>query len=228
MTQTPEERRAAWEAYISRHKGFSESLRTGQGLMDETTVRLGLAMLHDSIADLAIQIRHREEASTSDPSQPEYHKVRQEHLYNMAANRFRSAADFARLGLQSALIANGGALVAMLTFLGNTELDVGGCGLWIGFGSFTLGLLAALVATLLAYRTQSAYGRQEAAGSDKIYFHLLRDEKHRAQEEAEEDRQMAIGRGWEIGGVIAYAFTLFFFMVGAVAGVLALTAATAH
>ncbi|MBX9747582.1 MAG: hypothetical protein K2X34_11820 [Hyphomonadaceae bacterium] len=223
---SPDDRAKQWEIYVGVHRKASENLRANTTGMNEAQLRSGLALLHDGIADLATQLRDRERGGVIDASHPEYHKVRQVHLYEMAAKRFASAADFARLGVQSALIANGGALVGMLTFLGNTELSFAGGGLWTTFGAFVVGLVAALSAVLLAYRTQSAYGRQEAAGSDKIYFHLLNDFKPRDEQDAEESRQMRLGGNWEIAGVIVYCVSVIAFIVGAAAGVATLATAS--
>ena len=168
------------EGYIAGHRQTAEALRTSANTLTEPQLRAGLATLHEGIAWLAATVRD------TSPKHEEYHRVRQAHLYEMAAARFRSAADFAQIATRSALIANGGALIAMLTFLGNSQRTPHGCAIWLSFAFFVGVLLAALLTVLFAYQTQSAYGRQEAAGSDKIYFHLIGDVQIAASEDFEE------------------------------------------
>jgi hypothetical protein len=160
------------------------------------------------------------------PDNTEYDSVRMKHLYEMAAFRFRSAGDFAQLGLRSALLANGGALIAMLTFIGNRVDFKAGTTLWIAFGAFATGLLLSLVATLLAYRVQSAYARQETAGAEKIYFHTIGDTKLVEEENLEETHQLGVGRFWEWVAIACFIASLGAFMGGMIAGVDALTMQT--
>lgn len=214
----PTDPKAALDNYISGHRQSATSLRNVAAPLNESQLRLGLAQLHEGIAWLAATIR------ASSPKHDEYHKVRQTHLYEMAAARFRSAADFAMTAIRSTLLANGGALVAILAFLGNSQRVPEGCALWLSFGFFVAGLLSALVTVLMAYRSQSAYGRQEAAGSDKIYFHLIGDAALSKEQDAEETSQMAIGGRWEILGIVSYLVSLALFLAGAVAAMFALSA----
>jgi hypothetical protein len=223
MSETPEERKARWDSYIATHHKSAQDLRATDAEIEPAALRGGLATLHEGIALLSSFMRDRE-VSTAEPAHAEYHKVRQAHLYALAANRFASAGDFAQLALRSAIIANGGALVAILTFLGHTGRTVSGISLWLAVIAFVLGLFAALVTVFFAFQAQAAFGRQEAAGSDKIYFHLLSDREKCDEEDALETKQMAIGGKWQLAGEITYIISIVLFVLGAVAGILALTA----
>jgi len=130
------------------------------------------------------------------PDHTEYNKVRMAHLYEMAAFRYRSAGDFAQLALKSVIIINGGALVAILAFVGAVERPLEGVGavaLW-----FVAGLIFGLLAVLGAYFTQSDYGLSEFSDADMIYFGHVGNRRLSQVQSDDADKSRDRGQRWEI------------------------------
>lgn len=76
-----------------------------------------------------------------------------------AFEHFRSVISMAELALKSAILINGGACIALLTFIGNSTrseniLIVG------GLFAFAAGVFLGALATFLAYLTQNEFMRQ--------------------------------------------------------------------
>ena len=72
---------------------------------------------------------------------------------------FKSVISMAELALKTTLLINGGAAIAVLTFVGNTQTSnksIVACGLH----AFALGVLAGALATFCAYLTQNRYMNQ--------------------------------------------------------------------
>jgi hypothetical protein len=224
MTESPEERKAKWNSYIAFHQKAADQLRADRSTIDPVALRDGLARLHEGIAVLASFTRDKD-LHPVDPMHPEYHKVRQTHLYNIAAGSFQAASEFALSATRSIILVNGGALVAILAFFGAVDASpalaggIGAASLW-----FVAGLIFALITLLCAYMTQSHYGRAATSDADKIYFSLIGDRKLVAEEDREADDSRAKGTRWEclaIGYFIVAAAAL---VGGAVTGIKAFTA----
>lgn len=66
------------------------------------------------------------------------------------------AAKYAIEGLRALVLANGGAVVAILTFAGNASARVDPAVITVSLRQFSLGLLAALMTILLTYLAQTA------------------------------------------------------------------------
>lgn len=153
----------------------------------------------------------------------DFTKVRVESLYSKAATRYESAGDIATLGLRSVLLANGGALVALLTFVGNAQNTVRAPELmWWAYSMFGLGLFAALLSTFCAFQTQSDYARQGDATADRIYFHTIGHIAQAETEEKEADRYRSAGQRWEWAGVSLFLISTVCFLVGTFFGLFAL------
>lgn len=79
-----------------------------------------------------------------------------------------SVMTFGVLALKSAILINGGAAIACLTFLGNTQDDYSL--LAKSLGLYVLGVLLAGVATAVAYISQSFFTYDEGAWGDRLRF----------------------------------------------------------
>lgn len=153
-------------------------------------------------------------------------KVRQQALYSAAEMRGRAVVDFALLGLRSLLLLHGGALVGMLTFLGNfPELAQAGNALWCAFTAFIVGLLLALVAVALSYIAQQIFTLQDSAGADKVLFHYIEQPDEKL--EVAELKHHKLGRALQVWAVIVSVLSVVALGVGAWAGVAALANAYA-
>ncbi len=74
-----------------------------------------------------------------------------------AQNRLDYADGYGQSALKSAFLVNGGAIVALLTFVGNVESTVDIEGLFWAFVSFIAGLIASLLGYLGAYFSQNYF-----------------------------------------------------------------------
>jgi hypothetical protein len=75
-----------------------------------------------------------------------------------AAERLRFATDFAQSGLKALFLANGGAMVALFTLIGNHgALKPDTTLIWWSFAAFVAGLVFALLSSLGAHISQNLY-----------------------------------------------------------------------
>lgn len=75
--------------------------------------------------------------------------------WDETADRLRYSVEYAQAGLKGLFLANGAAIVALLTFVGNTHRQVEAIALWWSFIWFALGLATVLAAYICAYVSQS-------------------------------------------------------------------------
>lgn len=83
-----------------------------------------------------------------------------------AIEQFKSVISMAELSLKSSIVINGGAAVAILTFVGNSKI-VDKSQLVFGLLSFSLGVFLASVATLFGYLAQNNYLESQEKKGDK-------------------------------------------------------------
>jgi hypothetical protein len=224
MSETPEQRKARWDAYIAFHQRAADQLRADKSALEPAVLRDGLARLHEGIAVLASFTRDKD-LYPVDPMHPEYHKVRQTHLYNVAAGSFQAASEFALNATRSIILVNGGALVAVLAFFGAVDASpalaggISAASLW-----FVAGLIFALLTLLGAYMTQSHFGRAATCDADKIYFSLIGDRKLVAEEDKEADEARGKGDRWEVLAIGYFVVAAASFVGGAFTGLKAIAA----
>lgn len=128
-----------------------------------------------------------------------------------AIRRVESLSQFAQALWKSLMLVNGGAIVAILTFIGNTKITVDPASIWWAMACFVVGLAATMFSTLAAYICQSGYMR----GSAESLFG--------------EDTPTNQGEGWEWAAIAGIGAGIACFLVGsfiAMSAVLAPKAAT--
>lgn len=86
-------------------------------------------------------------------------------------DRLRYSVEYAQSGMKGLFLANGGAIISLLTFIGNTEREISPVGIRWAFVWFTIGLIATIGAYLAAYLTQgyamhASFNRSLQAQSD--------------------------------------------------------------
>ncbi len=74
-----------------------------------------------------------------------------------AADRLRFQVEFAQASMRNLLLVNGGAVLALLTALGNSSMSHNDRGMWWAFFWFSVGMLAALAAYFAAFFSQYFY-----------------------------------------------------------------------
>lgn len=71
-----------------------------------------------------------------------------------AADRLKFQVEFAQSALRNLLLVNGGAVLALLTALGNSQMNPDARGLWWAFSWFGIGLASSLIAFFAAFFSQ--------------------------------------------------------------------------
>jgi len=143
-----------------------------------------------------------------------------------AASRAKTQLALAQDALKALLLANGGALVALFTFVGNVLSKSGSVRfdlhhLWLAFVLFVAGFSLALVAHVLGFLSQDRFFQQAGAEIARITHSLLADEPNADQQV--EMRLLASGQAFYWGGVLIAVLSLTAFACGsgfALAGVL--------
>lgn len=125
--------------------------------------------------------------------------------------RLESISNFAQSLWKSLMIVNGGAIVALFTVLGNSDLTVDKFWLWRAFFIFAIGLGATLISNLGAYVTQSAYWQQDMSSAWNA-----QEQMHGRQPrwEKEVDRSSSLGAMFEWSALGSAILALIAFLVG--------------
>jgi hypothetical protein len=126
------------------------------------------------------------------------------------AERLRYQVDFAQAALKNLHLANGGAILALLTFLGNTDFDFNFKAIWWAFVWFGVGLFSSLSSYFGAYFSQDHFmdvtikqawnAQRRARGLDPSYDYV---HPHK------------IGTRFAYFGIGAAVLSLIAFLVGA-------------
>lgn len=126
------------------------------------------------------------------------------------AARLQLSADFAQAALKGLTIVNGGAIVALFTFIGNKGAKFDIELLWWAFGALVAGLTFVLIAYFGAFYSQLFYMR--AAFDDSF---AAQGRMHGYTLKTNRDRENSWGTVGEYIGVGAAVLSLIFFAVGA-------------
>lgn len=92
-----------------------------------------------------------------------------------ASERLKMQAEIAQAIFRGLTLVNGGAIIALFTFIGNSELTYDATNIWWAFGCFVLGLASTLVAIMAAFRSQSCYmksSQYEAWDKQRLMLNL--------------------------------------------------------
>jgi hypothetical protein len=151
-------------------------------------------------------------------------KMRAEHFYKASLERSKLVIDFALLGIRSLIIVNGGALVALLTFLGHYENTAIQNDLWLAFGYWSAGLACALATIVFAYITQQTLTYSEHAGAQFIFFNVYRGmERAEKEQRREHEHYHELGGVLQIAGIQSALVSFAMFVVGCFEAMSALT-----
>lgn len=80
-----------------------------------------------------------------------------ENLTADVADRLKLQGELAQAIFRGLTLVNGGAIIALFTFVGNSEHEFDATRIWWAFGSFVAGLALTLLAVMAAFRSQSCY-----------------------------------------------------------------------
>ncbi|MEV4934609.1 hypothetical protein [Sphingobium sp. LSP13-1-1.1] len=135
-----------------------------------------------------------------------------------AADRIRFQASLAEKFLNAMLIAHGGAIIGLFTFVGNVSskgdgpLVLGIRSIWAAFACFVLGLALTLAAYLLAFLSQHHFYRQSLHEAERIDRALAMDEPQ--IDRTKERQSNAAGFRHYSRGLIVAAVSVTLFLLG--------------
>ena len=84
---------------------------------------------------------------------------------NQAADRLRFQHEIGMAAVKSIMFANGGAILALLTFIGNQQGAFDKAGLKVAFQSFSIGMLCTLAAYVAGYLSQGQLSNFDTTNS---------------------------------------------------------------
>jgi hypothetical protein len=155
-------------------------------------------------------------SDTSAPAAPTAPQKMAELQYELdvhdARERLRQQLELALVALRSLILVNGGAIVALFTFVGNSEASFDARAIWFAFTWFIVGLVLALLSLILGFVAQAnytslswstAYEHQGVMLSIPIDF------------EKEKARENKFGNVAELSALAAAFLSLVFFAIGA-------------
>lgn len=135
----------------------------------------------------------------------------------------RAVIEFALSGLRGLLISHGGAMIALLTFLGNSSIAVQKAGyLWTAFGLFASGLFLTLVSLIFSYFSQAYVSQNSLAVAERLFFHDLGNESLVAEQTISEEKAGKISTRMRITAIIAASLSALGFIGGIAFGIWAL------
>jgi hypothetical protein len=125
------------------------------------------------------------------------------------SERLRFQVEFSHAALRNLHLTNGGAILALLTFLGNTGFDFNFRAIWWAFVWFGFGLVSSLSAYFGAYFSQAEF-------MNVTIMEAWNAQKRARGLEAAHDIQTSFrrGNGFMYFGIAAAATSLVFFIVG--------------
>ncbi|MFA7506363.1 MAG: hypothetical protein WCZ28_16815 [Burkholderiaceae bacterium] len=143
------------------------------------------------------------------------------HLLDDAANRVRWQHEFSLAGIRTLVLINGGAIIALLTYLGQAGTRLSAERLEASFFAYVVGLVATVVAYLLAYYSQGA-ALNAAFAQAQVLLGLAHDEESIAKLQKGAESALRQGRRLILGAVISAVIGLTGFVIGSGFAMLAL------
>ena len=138
-----------------------------------------------------------------------------EQFFADSSERLRYQHEFALSGFKSLILINGGAIISLLTYVGNYDDKIPSSWLRASMATYVIGLVLTPLAYLLSYQSQSLF----MAGSFKRAVMVRRGDGD-LSEELTENR---IGMRYVNGTIVAAVLALAVFIAGSVFAVLAIT-----
>lgn len=131
---------------------------------------------------------------SEDPNK-DYNAIRMAHYFEDARISSKGAIDFASIGLRSLFLVNGGALLALLTFIGNAGIPENASESYsFAFFAFGAGVIFALISVFFSYFSQGVAGLVSAYDADWIYFSQIEGKKVAEELKADGNRERKVNQ----------------------------------
>lgn len=153
--------------------------------------------------------------SSNDDYQHKLHTIRMSHLYEDARVSTGATINFASGGVRSLFLVHGGALIALLTFVGNAGYEKATLsGLQSAFFLFGGGLFFALTAAFGAYFAQALATLSSTYDAEFIYFNQTGSSEISREMEKKADRERFRSNAVRITAVVSAVISGFTFPAG--------------
>lgn len=134
-----------------------------------------------------------------------------------AADRVKVQAAIASDAMKALLLANGGAMIALFTFVCNVVSKAPGVRFYFhdlrwAFGLFVAGFVLALITHVFAFLSQDRFFQQAMAEVERMTKAIVEDE--RVEDQSKEIRFFAQGRAGYAAGLGGAVLSVVFFAVG--------------
>jgi len=126
--------------------------------------------------------------------------------------RLKFQASFADAAWRSLALVNGGAIVALFTFIGNARPKIDHSLIWAGFVCFAFGLALNIVSIMGGFLAQAFYMKAttSSAWNKQTEMHGYEPQYVELQQ-----REQTAGDRWEIVAIAAAVLSLIAFIIGA-------------
>lgn len=147
-------------------------------------------------------------------SRKEYSKLDYENLQAEASDRLKYQVEFGHASLRNLMLTNGGAIIALFTFIGNSSSVFGPTNIWWAFSWFSLGLFLTLVGYLSAFISQYLFF--------ECSMFQMWNAQHNMMALPEEYPQEKIQRSFSSGNIALFVsvlsaiLSLVFFVIGSI------------
>ncbi len=125
-------------------------------------------------------------------------------------SRLQYQVDFAQTSLRGLMLINGGAIVALFTFIGNTSAQYDGTWIWRAFGFFVAALAATVLAGMGGFVSQALYMHTSI-----VEMWNFQDRMHGRPGERDLKRTHFWGNVAEFGAIGVAFVALVLFIIGA-------------
>src|SRR5690242_19738278 len=126
--------------------------------------------------------------------------------------RLKFQASFAEIAWRSLTLVNGGAIVALLTFVGNAKPDVNANWLWDAFVAFCFGLAFCIASILTGFLAQAYFMKSTISNAWNFQAQM---HGHQPRYTTEALGELCIGNIFEGIAVAAAVLSLVAFVIGA-------------
>lgn len=125
--------------------------------------------------------------------------------------RLGHQVQFAHAAIRGATLVNGGAIIALFTFIGNSKALFDRTGIWWAFGAFGSGLFLALLTSLFAFLSVGNY-----LGSTQQQLWNAQLEMLNRPARYDADSTWKIADRWQLVGILALVLSLLAFGSGSI------------
>jgi hypothetical protein len=126
--------------------------------------------------------------------------------------RLKFQATFAEIAWRSLTLVNGGAIVALFTFIGNARPAIDHSLIWVGFGCFAAGLVSNILSIMAGFFAQAFYMKSTTSAAWNKQLEMHGYEPQYAEVQVGEQRA---GDRWEWTAIITAVASLLAFVAGA-------------